>query len=345
MERNLSIFNFRNIPTAFLISVVVFFVGQALLMQSKRFWQICYYHSLPVLDDGIRFQAQLRMLSKESGNKRIFLTGSSQTREDFDVDQLNRVFAGQSAAFYNHGISGSASPGEMFMIADNLVSRKPDVIVYMPFVGSFDGDFVNQKMKYIFDFSILPFIIKYIAVDKIYAQRNQIIDSLLAKVFLPFKYRNYFSKTTEKLFRICLLKEPSPFPRRFAYTSNMPPSYFKEEIKRSKGNRFNRLERFNMNREFFIHFADRILSSDIKLIVIDAPTHPLMDGTYKKEVGIRYHKFLLEQSEEMGFIFLDKHMLPTFTADDFIDFTHLNRQGRENMTSFMAEYFQKSGVM
>ncbi len=101
----------------------------------------------------------------------------------------------------------------------------------MPYVHSFYGDLLNKKMKYYFDVSILRYIFKYFTAKEIYAQRYQIINSLFAEVFLPFKYRSSFSRIIERLLRIHLIGEPSPFPINFAYANNRPPSYFEAAIK------------------------------------------------------------------------------------------------------------------
>ena len=63
----------------------------------------------------------MRSIAESDDREKIFLTGSSQTREDFDVDYLNRTMKETHAVFYNFGTSGNASPIEMLMIKDRLL--------------------------------------------------------------------------------------------------------------------------------------------------------------------------------------------------------------------------------
>ena len=136
MVKSSSTSNSRKLPIAFIGSLLCFFSVHLLIVNNQAFWRFCYFYSDPVPDDGIRLEAQLRGITPSDGVKRVFLTGSSQTREDFDVAYLNRKTAETHTLFYNFGTSGNASPIEMFMLKDKLLARKPAAILYVPFVAA-----------------------------------------------------------------------------------------------------------------------------------------------------------------------------------------------------------------
>lgn len=311
------------------------------LMQLKGFWQICYLYGNPISDDGIRLQAQLRIMSDNHENKRVFFVGSSQTREDFDVDHLNSLFGEKSVEFFNLGISGAAQPIEMFMIEDSLLKKKPDVIVYMPFVGSFYGSYGFAKMKYYFSPKVLPYMFDYLGIKEIFDHRYAFIDSFLSEFSLFFKYKNSLKRISVALLSSYLWGEEKAAPEKFGYHKNKDPIYFKNEIKKSKGKRYDENRYSMLNENLFVLFADNIISNEITFIVVDAPVHPLIKETYKNDIDIEYSSFLLKQSKEIGFVFLEKNTLPKFSKEDFIDFTHLNKQGRDKMTAFIAKYFEQ----
>lgn len=120
MGTSLSIFNSRKLPRAFVSGVILFFVIQLVVVETAPFWHIVYFFSDPGPDDGIRLEAQLREIPNNNEKEKVFLIGSSQTREDFDVDYLNARLKEAGVSFYNLGVSGG-QPIEMFMMKDRFL--------------------------------------------------------------------------------------------------------------------------------------------------------------------------------------------------------------------------------
>ena len=81
---------------------------------------------------------------------------------------------------------------------------------------------------------------------------------------------------------------------------------------------------------------------DIRLLIIDAPTHYLLKKTYDNRLDILYNTFLSNQAKNLNFIYLSKDMLPMFEPGDFIDFEHLNKNGRKKMTEFLKSYLNNN---
>jgi hypothetical protein len=73
---------------------------------SDSVWRELYRLSVPSRDDTLRVEANIRLSPEDASSKRIALMGSSQTREDFDVDYLNQRFRDRGH-FINLGFSGN----------------------------------------------------------------------------------------------------------------------------------------------------------------------------------------------------------------------------------------------
>ncbi|MDD5513602.1 MAG: hypothetical protein PHD09_07520 [Candidatus Omnitrophica bacterium] len=341
MPKNSSTFNFRKLPSAFLCSVALFFISQALMAGSKSFWHFCYYYSLPMYDDALRLEAQLRLMPPNDNNTRVFLIGSSQAREDFDTELLNQNFKKSGIIFYNLGFSG-ASPIEIFMIKDKLLKHNPKTIIYVPYIQSFYNDYDLSKVRYYFSPALLPYLMEYLGPESVIRHRGYLIDSIAAENSLIFKYRRSLPRIIFTAVRNFFAKNKISGPKNYAYYENMSDSYFKEKVSQAGSNRYT-VDGFTMmNEKLFILFAEEVKTMGIDLIVIDGPTHPMIKEFYKKESELAYNYFFKAQAKRFGFIYLGRDDLPDFNNKDFIDFTHLNNTGRIKFTRFIENYFSKN---
>lgn len=342
--KSLSISSFRNLPVAVIGSILLFLVTHALIADTPAFWRFCYFYSDPLPDDGIRLEAQLRGIAPSDDRKKIFLTGSSQTREDFDVDSLNRNLEESHTVFYNFGISGNASPIEMFMLKDRFLAKKPLAIIYVPFIGTFYSRYYFEKMKYYFSPVILPHLLKALGLTQIVKSENMrtsLIDSLLGTRTVFYRYRESLGRIIFTALSDYTHIARRGAPEKYAYKKSKPAAYFAREIKRAQGNKYSVSGYTAFSEYLFIRFAQDIIAEGVQLIVISGPVHPLITKCYSEKIDVRYHGFLSHQAEKLGFAYLSQNHLPRFTEQDFIDFTHLNESGRSKLTRFLEAYVAK----
>jgi hypothetical protein len=293
-------------------------------------------------DDDIRFEAKLRTIPEITNQKRIFLIGSSQTRVDFDMEYLNRKSKKTNTIFYNLGVSGAAQPIEIFMLKDRLLEKKPDVIIYMPFVASFYSEYTFSTMKHYFNPAILPYLVKYAGIKNLKIHKDDFVDSFLGEFCIFCKYR----ESTRRIFRNYasgrIYAEEERKIVKHGYEKNKPKAYFINEIEKSDGNRYNTTPYTKLNENLFILFAEDLISRGVKLIVMSGPTHPLMKECYKRKIDTVYNNFLSEQAGRIGFIYLSQNQLPSFREEEFRDFTHLNAFGRDKLSKFLEFYLLKN---
>lgn len=338
------IFNSKRIPAAFIASVILFLLTQAVIVHAPGFWKFCYFFSYPSSGDKLRMESQLRLMPADSTVKKVFLIGSSEVREDYDADLLNKVFAEKGMSFYNFGLSGYGSPLEMLYVKSEIAAHKPDVVVYMPYIGSFypEGDFdVINTLRSYFHPSMIPYLQRHLGSASVFKKEMAVIylDHLWSQMSPLYKYRDQMQLILTASARNTLGLERRAEPLRFAYEVNQHPTYFVAEILKEKGAKFQKSAMTGLNQELFAHLADGFREKGIGLIVVSGPPNPLIKETFAKELNDEYQIFLTAQAKKRGFVFVPEVQLPVFDIKEFIDFTHFNVVGRTRFTRYFAEVF------
>lgn len=321
--------------------MVLFFVSQWALLHCDAFWRFCHLYADPVYDDFLSARATLRTMPTDFRREKVFLTGASQVREDFEMDFLNEEMGEDGLVLYNLGISGAVHPADTFMQGDEFLEKDPALVVYMPYIKGFYSEYVFEKMKYSFDSKILPHLFGYLGVGEILELRNSFIDSFLGKVFFVFRYRKSLQDVIPSLIEHLLGIERRTEPVLFAHRESRPDSYFREEIEKYGSDWFRRGRYTPLQQEFFKLFARSVVERGIPLIVMDSPSHPLLKKLYDTRLDTEYDGFLREQAEAIGYTYLSRQDLPEFGAGDFVDFTHLNEAGRKKFNSFLVKQLRK----
>ncbi|MFH1876610.1 MAG: hypothetical protein ABH865_06945 [Candidatus Omnitrophota bacterium] len=287
-------------------------------------------------------EAQLRTISEIAGQKRIFISGSSQAREGFDIEYLNREFNKTNTTFFNLGTGGSASVMILFTIKDRLLKKRPEIIIFMPFVGSFYSNYSSKRHPRVFNLATLPYVSKYLGVKVVKSHKIDFIDSFLGKLSIFYKYRESIKRIIDSYVDYHINGGEKLKPKKYVYKKNMRKSHFMKAIKEAKGNKYSVTPYTRLTEHLFILSARDLISKGVKLIVISGPTHPLIKKCYKGEIDSAYNDFLLNQAKKIGFIYLSESQLPLFTEEEFIDFTHLNSRGRNKMSKFLKDYLQEN---
>ena len=342
--KNLSISSFRRLPFAFLVSALLFFVSQFIIANMDSFWNFVYLYAdeFPE-DDGIRIEAQLRTIPVSEERNTVLLIGSSQTREDFDVEYLNREMGRTNTAYYNLGFAGG-NPINIYMLKDRFLSKKPDIVIEVLFVGSFYQDYGFSGIKRFFSPTILPHLVEYGGIKVIIDHGVEFRDASLGTISVFYRHRESLRRIIASAVTDIITGEKRTEPKLYALTENRPTSYFTRELNKWKSpeRRFYISRDTKLNQDLFTQFAEDVISEGVELIVISGPTHPLISETYDEELDYAFDDFLHNQSQNMGFTYLSKDDLPTFVEGDFRDFTHLNADGRAKLSEFIAAYLEEN---
>jgi hypothetical protein len=79
-----------------------------------------------------------------------------------------------------------------------------------------------------------------------------------------------------------------------------------------------------------------------RLIVMEAPTHPIQALLVPRARVEAAHAELVRLADADGFTLLAKPDLPALAEDEFGDWVHANARGRERLTAFLADYLAKA---
>lgn len=338
MAVNLSTFNFKKLPWVCINALIVVVAVQFLFAFNPLLQDVLFTFSEPGLSDPLR----LDIFYKRAENdpiKKVFLVGTSQGREAFDVPVLTERFD-REIGFYNFG-SAAYSAVDLYMEIDRIIDAEPDLLVYMPYVGNFYLDYDFKRLKYYYSAKVLPFIARDVGSHVFFEKKWFIFDAYLSEVLYFYKYREEFKPVLFNFLDYTLFRLGEKVePKYFRYDKSLGPEYFEDQVKSFKGKKFYFSKYTETEKKALQNVIDSIQKSKIPFLMIDGPVNPQIARAYEPEVGTAYDEFIAEIVDVNHVTFLSKADVPQFSSDHFIDFTHLNSVGRAKFTDFFAEYLQ-----
>lgn len=340
MAMSSSTSNFKCLPWACISAILVVFVVQIIFASHSGLQNALFVFSEASLSDPLRIHYFLDQAKKQDGKKVLFV-GTSQSREGFDVRILNERFKDNAMTFYNMG-SAAYSAADLYMEIDRILDAKPDLIVYMPYIGNFYLDYDFKRLKYYYHPKIISLFLENVGHEPLIENRWFFFDAYLSYISYFYKYREelkpiLYNVLNYLVFRIGEKAEP----KFFRYKENFPPEYFEQQIERFKGKKFYFSDYTEAEKLAFQKTIQTIKESEIPFLVIDAPVNPRIKNVYAQELEIAYEAFLTKTLRDEGILFLSNGDLPEFAMNEFIDFTHLNAVGRTKLTKFCADYLEK----
>lgn len=307
---------------------------------SDAVWSEIYRLSVPSRDDALRLGANLQLTPADDSQPTVVLMGSSQTREDFDIDLLTKRFRGR-VNFVNLGFSGNGNPIEMYMLTPSVIALEPDLVVYMPFIGSLFRPYQYSTFDMYFHPNILPLIHSNYGWRELAERSDAITVGLLRNASVLFRYRNSYQYLVDDVIRRWVTNAPRKLSQMHAYSQRKPNSHFERMIAIHKNRPRYREHRYRALYESSFHRMMQSFNAEkIPVLVIDGPTHPLIRHFYDPTLDTVYDEFFSSTSEVYGFRYLRTEELPEFGDSDFNDFTHLNASGRNRFNAYFADYLE-----
>jgi hypothetical protein len=93
----------------------------------------------------------------------------------------------------------------------------------------------------------------------------------------------------------------------------------------------------NPNTRALARLARRLREAGAKLLVMEAPTHPMQALLTPPRKLARYRAELAGLAAEQGFTLIPAAALPELRERDFIDWIHASERGRERLTAFLGD--------
>jgi hypothetical protein len=233
----------------------------------------------------------------------------------------------------------------MYMLTPRVTETKPDLIIYMPLIGSFFRPYSYQTFDLYFDPNILPLIRSTHGWSE-FADRAEVVAmGFIGRASILFRHRNSFQSMTDDAVQRWVTGSPAKVPQTYAYHKRKPVSHFKRLIEAHRKRPRYREHRYReLYQEAFRMMVQSLIDQDIVLLVVDGPTHPLIRHFYDPALDSEFEQFMNSMSATYGFTRLRKSDLPEFHDEDFNDFTHLNAPGRARFNAFIADYLEANAA-
>ncbi|MBU0679588.1 MAG: hypothetical protein KJ626_15915 [Verrucomicrobia bacterium] len=333
--------NSRRWPKGLLLGLLILAIGQPLLLKWPVLWEQLYRFSMPFNDDPLRVEAVSRLARAHHPARRVLIVGSSQAREDFDIKRLNGELESDGIEVLNVGMSGGGPPIDMYMMMDEFIELEPDLIVYMPYFGSFyQSKYDYLKFRYYFDPRILPWLKKYVGYEDLLEKKEVVYDLAVSRVFPLYRYREFIQRGLMNLLTDISQGSVRQEAVRYALTEIWTPERFEEYFKEGMDPWYEETSYTALNRDLFGAFAENLKEQGVTLLVIDGPSHAILERTYTDDLPGRHDRFLRDEAARLGYAYISLADMQPFTVEDFADFTHLNERGRQKLTTVLLDYLR-----
>ncbi len=334
----------RRAPLGLIGAIVLIAAVHFALESNRPFWEWFRMRTLPSRTDNLRLEADFHLMPpRDADPTRVFLVGSSQTREGIDADRLNEHLGPEGVRIYNLGLSG-AQGIDMYMLAERFIAERPDAMLIAPSIHSFYFSYDLTKLPLVFAPEEAAAWARNYGLRDLWSRRESFISSGLSVPFPLYRHRDAMSdiilKETESLvFRQPI--EPPPFSLyKFPIGFMHDESYFRKYG--AMPDMFKIDEFTPRHQEHFRWFAENVVEAGIKLIVLDAPVHRATRKVYDvAKIDRDMRDFFTNSAREIGFSYYPIESLPPFTDDEFADFLHLNYRGRDKFTAAIEEILRK----
>ncbi len=341
MATSSSTFSFKRLPWACITSILVIMLISAAFANSLAFQRFFFLFSEPSKSDPYRLHYLLNEAKNHNG-KKIFLVGTSQSREGIDVRRLNQEFRNFGVTVYNFGVA-AYSAIDFYMHVDHLIEANPTLIVYMPYAGNFYLDYDFKRLKYNYNPRVIPLLQEKLGKEILFQKIRYFFDAYLSDYFSLYKFRvelrpvlpNFAKYLTANLGK-------KPQVKYFHYSEPFAASYFQNQIKKYRGRKFYFSEFTPVEKRAFEKSVERIQKAGKELLIIDGPVNPKIEAVYENGVEHSYTHFIQNFSSRHSIPLIERRNQPDFDENDFIDFTHLNAEGRLRLTQFLGDYLKSN---
>jgi hypothetical protein len=265
----------------------------------------------------------------------VVLLGSSQVREGLDCDLIERL-DGRPCA--NLGI-GAGSPLDVLFLAGRIEKSVPHRISVL---GLFPK-ILHVAPKTVFtNLRTASCLLRSGALlgmsmserlDVAYGLVESGSETLRNKDALAAAY-HAVAGDVRGAWR---LRPPAQPQRMLDEEYRQPPSYFRARVGRVDPDQ-GRPGLLTVAQEDAL---DALIAFERKagrtLVILDFPTRPGYETTLAPETRQHYAALLARLRSRRDVVLVGVELLPAFSADDFLDFTHLAESGRRTMSLRLAE--------
>lgn len=334
---NLFISNFKRLPLAFLISIAFTIFFQYVIFSLPPVNKFIYFFGRPGRDDILRSKA---LLSEIPDGENLII-GDSTAQEDTDVFLLN-ILAKDN--FYKLGASAN-TPTEINFLKEEYFNKKPSTIIYVTLFGSYYLELSDKERTYVFKPAIIKDLYNIGGLNAVMAQKTFLVKELLGEAFPFYKYNQKLVSIIDIGLNEWLVTGIRTGPKNYTLSGVMTDEQLAKELDYYGDDFFHFNPFTDLHKRSFIEFAKKARDEDVRLIVVEAPVRERLMADYRANLVNDFNDFMNSKSKSIGFEYIDKNLLPSFYENDFHDLTHLNKEGRDKFTNFLASYLLEADIV
>lgn len=309
-------------PLALFIGLAIFAGSEWALWTSATLARLLLrYQPAAASGDSLGVASRIRLIEPDGGL--LVLLGSSQVREGLDCG----ILTGSSSATrcVNLGIGGGA-PLDMLHISRELGDRPRTVIISL-----FPGSISKAPKSGFIDSETLRAVVTGVGFAKITTGDWRLMGSGLLQTLSPtLRHREGLRDAFWEAARAWPERPDqgrATTVRRTTDDDRKPPQYFTNRIGRADPDFA--LSRFTAAQELALQLLiAREVGAGHRVVVADFPTRPEFETTLPAEVSPRYIALLSRLRLRTDIRFLEAAEMGPLRKEDFIDFTHVDANGR-----------------
>lgn len=311
-------------PLALVLGLALFAGFDRLVWSSEsvaRF--LLRYQPITASGDTIGVSARIRLIEPGDMPLLVFL-GSSQVREGVDCEILTAVWGGGNCL--NLGIGGG-SPLDMLHVSRELNPRRPRTVV----VSIFPGVLHKAPKSGFIDTQTIRAIVQSGALSNTTADDLRLLGlGLLQSLSPTLRHREGLRDGFRELARgwpQALQRDRSSQLRRTTDSDRQPPRYFTDRVGRIDDD--TALSAFTGAQDLALGLLiAREVKRGHRVVIVDFPTRAGFETTLFEDVRSHHVQLLAHLRSRSNIRFLDAADLGPLAEGDFLDFTHLDSNGR-----------------
>lgn len=287
----------------------------------------------PAAASGDTFEVASRILLMDrQGPAPLVLLGSSQVREGLDCDIL------VNGPCLNLGIGGG-SPLDMLYVARELGNRPRTLVVAI-----FPGIVSKAPKSGFIDTQTVRLVARSAAWSTLVPNDWRLLGSGLLQNLSPTLRHRDGLRDAFSEGRLTAPDSASaselPGPRRTSDRDRKPPEYFANRIGRVDPD--HALTRFTAVQDWAL---DRLIEEEKaagrRVSVVDFPTRSGFESTLGEDVKAHYARLLGRLRVRSDLRFVEASALGPLAEGDFIDFTHVDSNGRRLVSERLREHLRR----
>jgi hypothetical protein len=297
-----------------------------LIARATPFWEWVAREFPRRLDDDYLGEALLRTLPP--GRQNVVLLGNSRADDGVDTTALERRFEARGLRFRNFTVVGSGIVDQA-MRAERIAALEPGVVISMVDAAALRPDgWLDETFSYDASAALAIF-----SPGELIGETGFHVAGLAGQLHVLARHRTSLQNSAlVRLGRETFLGVRLALMRGAVRAIEAEPNEVVAWLKNKEPDPYP-----NASTRALAFLARRMRDAGAKLIVVEAPAHPILIAPAVHARVERFREFVSALAAEEGFTFVPATRLEALDTEHFRDLIHVNPDGRARFTATLAD--------